>query len=125
MKKQAGAQYGAHSIRLQSEAQIQAETVQLLQRERIFCHSVPNEGAGSDMIRTTQLIALGLRKGVADLVVWWPDGIGYLEMKRPGGSQSREQQVFERKCREYGVSYDLAHSVEEVEAIIEWHRREK
>lgn len=106
-----------------SEAQIQAEVVQLLQREKIFCHSVPNEGAGSDMIRTTQLIALGLRKGVADLIVWWPDGIGYLEMKRPGGKQSKEQMLFERKCREYGVSYDLAHSVEEVEAIMEWHRR--
>lgn len=114
---------GARSVPTVSEAQIQAETVQLLQKAGIFCHSVPNEGAGSDMIRTTQLIALGLRKGVADLVVWWPDGIGYLEMKRPGGVQSKEQQAFERKCREYGVAYDLAHSIEEVEAILEWHRR--
>ena len=114
---------GARPVPRKSEAQIQAEVVQLLQREKIFCHSVPNEGAGTDMIRTTQLIALGLRKGVADLIVWWPDGIGYLEMKRPGGKQSKEQLLFEGKCKEYGVSYDLAHSVEEVEALIEWHRR--
>ena len=106
-----------------SEAQIQAEVIQLLQKERIFCHSVPNEGAGSDMIRTTQLIALGLRKGVADLIVWWPDGIGYLEMKRPGGKQSKEQIIFEKKCKAYGVSYDLAHSIEEVREIIGRHRR--
>ena len=44
-------------------------------------------------------------------------------MKKPGGKLSKEQQIFERKCREYGVSYDLAHSVEEAEAIIGWHRR--
>ena len=106
-----------------TEAQIQAEVIQLLQKERIFCHSVPNEGAGCDMIRTTQLIALGLRKGVADLIVWWPDGIGYLEMKRPGGKQSKEQIIFEKKCKAYGVSYDLAHSVEEVREIIGRHRR--
>ena len=106
-----------------AEAVIQAEVVQLLQKSGIFCHSVPNEGAGTDMIRMTRLIALGLRKGVADLVVWWPDGIGYLEMKKPGGTQSQEQKIFEMKCREYGVAYDLAHSIEEVESLIEWHRR--
>lgn len=105
-----------------SEAQIQAAAVQYLQREKVFCHSVPNEGAGSDMVRTTQLVAMGLRKGVADLVVWWPDGIGYLEMKAPGGKQSREQMVFERKCRENGIAYDLAFSVEEVQEILRRHR---
>ena len=114
---------GAKTVPRPAEAVIQAEVVQLLQKNGIFCHSVPNEGAGTDMIRTTQLIALGLRKGVADLVVWWPDGIGYLEMKKPGGTQSPEQKVFEMKCREYGVAYDLAHSVEEVESLIECHRR--
>ncbi len=107
----------------QSEAQIQAEVVQLLQEHRIFCHSVPNEGSGRDMIRQTQLIALGLRKGVADLVVWWPDGIGYLEMKRPGGRQSKEQKVFQSKCLDYGVSYDLAFSVEDVVDLIEVHSK--
>ncbi len=112
-------------LKVVTEAQIQAEVIQFLQRERVFCHSVPNEGAGADMIRTTQLVALGLRKGVADLVVWWPDGIGYLEMKAPGGRMSKEQQVFEGKCKNYGVSYDLAHSVDEVKAILEWHRRKR
>lgn len=114
---------GAKMVPRHAEAVIQAEVVQLLQKNGIFCHSVPNEGAGTDMIRTTRLIALGLRKGVADLVVWWPDGIGYLEMKKPGGTQSPEQKVFEMKCKQYGVAYDLARSVDEVEALIEWHRR--
>lgn len=101
----------------ESEAEIQAEVVQLLQKNKIFCHSVPNEGS-TDMIRTTRLIAMGLRKGVADLVVWWPKGIGYLEMKRKGGRQSKEQKAFEEKCKEYGVRYDIAYSVKEVEEMI-------
>ena len=109
-----------------SEARIQAETVQLLQRFRVMCHSVPNEGAGTDMIRTTQLVALGLRKGVADLVVWWPKegggvDIGYLEMKTPRGRLSEAQKAFARKCMEQGVSYDVAHSVDEVLAIMHRH----
>lgn len=104
------------------EAVIQAKAVQLLQEERIFCHSVPNEGAGADLIRQTRLIAMGLRKGVADLVVWWPDGIGYLEMKKPGGKQSAEQKVFEQKCHEYGVSYDIAFSLDDVRNAINKHR---
>ena len=111
---------GAQRVPNISEARIQAETVQLLQRFRIFCHSVPNEGS-TDMIRTTQLIALGLRKGVADLVVWWPDGIGYLEMKKPGGRMSEAQKAFASICSEHGVSYDLAHSVDEVMVIMRRH----
>lgn len=63
------------------------------------------------------------RGDMSELVHGRLDGIGYLEMKKPGGKQSKEQMLFEGRCREYGVSYDLAHSVEEVEAIIEWHRR--
>ena len=110
-----------------TEAQIQAEVIQFLQSEKVFCHSVPNEGSGSDLIRTTQLIAMGLRKGVADLVVWWPvpsgSRIGYLEMKRPGGRQSKEQLAFEAKCHSLDIPYDLAHSVDEVRDLLAGYRR--
>lgn len=101
------------------EAKIQAEVVQYLQSQKIFCHSVPNEAAGTQMIRQMQLIAMGLRKGVADLVVWWPDGrIGYLEMKDRKGRQSDVQKVFEKRCNDYGVRYDLARSVEDVKKLV-------
>ena len=117
MKKRSG----AHMVPAVSEAWIQAETVKLLQRKRVFCHSVPNEAAGKDVQRMPQLIGMGLRSGVADLVVWWPDGIGYLEMKTPQGRLSEKQLAFQRKCREKGVSYDVAHSVDEAIAIMQKH----
>lgn len=112
---------GAKLVPSVSEAQIQAMSVQLLQRYRIFCHSVPNEGSGKDMLRTQRLISMGLRKGVADLVVWWPDGIGYLEMKTPKGRLSPAQRQFARMCGERGISYDMARSIDDVVAIMHRH----
>lgn len=106
-------------MNIQSEARIQHDVVMWLQSQHVFVHSVPNELAGSDAgIRMTQFVAMGLRKGVADLVVWWPDGnLGYLEMKTPSGSQSKQQKIFEEKCKEYGVRYDIARSVEDVKIL--------
>ena len=103
-----------------TEAQIQHEVVMYLQKENIFCHSVPNELAGANAgARMSQFVATGLRKGVADLIVWWPDGkLGYVEMKTPTGSQSKVQKTFEQRCREYGVRYDLARSVEDVARLV-------
>ena len=102
-----------------TEAQIQAQVVQYLQKEHIFFHSIPNEAAGNDVRRQTQFVAMGLRKGVADMFVWWPDGKpGYLEMKTPTGKQSDVQKVFERKCDEYGIRYDVARSVADVARLV-------
>lgn len=103
----------------QTEAQIQHDVVLYLQKEKIFCHSIPNEAAGNDPRRQTQFVAMGLRKGVADLFVWWPDGHpGYLEMKTPVGKQSKVQKVFEDKCGKYGIRYDLARSVADVARLV-------
>ncbi len=101
-----------------SEARIQQEIVQFLQSENIFCHSVPNEAGGRSMIAQSQLVAMGLRSGVADLVVWWPDGIGYVEVKDRKGKQSKRQIVFEQKCKDHGIDYRLVRSVEDVRAIL-------
>src|SRR5690554_5224799 len=54
------------------EAKIQADIVRYLSSEGVFCHSVPNEGAGTDKMRTMRMITMGLRPGTADLVVWLP-----------------------------------------------------
>ena len=105
-----------------NEKQIQTKIVQFLQSRGIFCHSVPNELAGgtqSAAIRMGQFIAMGLRKGVADMVVWWEYGtVGYLEVKDAKGKQRKEQKVFEEKCKEHGLRYDLVRSVEDVEQLL-------
>ena len=103
------------------EAKIQCAICKLLQLHHIFYHSIPNELAGGGKgakIRMGQFVSLGLRKGVADLVVWWPSGIGYVEVKTPTGRQSEHQKRFQAKCKEYGVPYDLVRSGEEGERLI-------
>jgi hypothetical protein len=105
------------------EAKIQAAICQLLQVHKIFFHSVPNELAGGGgknvVIRMSQFKAVGLRPGVADLVVWFPSGIAYVEVKTPIGKLSDSQVRFKRRCREYGVPYHVVRSVEDVEKLIE------
>ncbi len=103
------------------ESQIQANICKLLQLHHIFHHSIPNELAGGGKgakIRMGQFISMGLKPGTADLCVWWPSGIGYVEVKTPTGRQSDNQKRFQERCKEYGVPYDLVRSVEDVERLI-------
>jgi hypothetical protein len=107
-----------------SEAQIQSEIVKYLQSRSVYCHSVPNEGAGGGSgaaVRTGQLITMGLKPGVADLVVWWPWGIGYVEVKTPDGVQSERQKHFQYRCQNYGVEYVVVRSVKDVQEYLDQH----
>jgi hypothetical protein len=104
-----------------TELQIQAAICRYLQSCGVFFHSVPNEAAGRNPVAQMQLVTIGLRAGVADLVVWWADGIGYLEVKTATGKQSKRQEAFEKKCRDYGVAYDLARSVDDVGKLLRIH----
>lgn len=104
-----------------SEAQIQADIVRFLQAHKVFAHSIPNEGAGRGSgaaMRTMQLITMGLKPGVADLCVWWPWGIGYMEVKTPSGVQSEAQIKFQRRCDQQGIPYVLVRSVADVERYL-------
>ena len=106
-----------------TEAKIQAEIVEYLSGKGIFCHSVPNEGAGTDKLRTMRMITMGLRPGTADLVVWFPGRvIGYLEVKTETGQLSENQRRFKRRCEENGVFYAVVRSVEDVQQILEDQR---
>jgi len=107
-----------------SEAHIQAEIVKFLRSNKIMCHSIPNEGVGRDgAIRTAQLITMGLFPGVGDLVVWWPSGIGYLEVKTATGRQSERQKHFQEMCENHGIPYAVVRSVEDVKRILEEKRK--
>ena len=83
------------------ESDIQIDIVAALRGCGYFCFSVPNEAAGKVRSRAgygrlAKLKAMGLTAGVADLVVWLPDGRHvYLEVKTPKGRQSPTQQGFE------------------------------
>lgn len=105
------------------ESKIQAQIVKYLQEEGIFAHSVPNEAAANNQLRQMTLITMGLRSGVADMVVWWPsrDGtrIGYVEVKRESGKLSDSQRRFQARCDENHIEYIVVRSVEQVKALVE------
>ena len=101
------------------EDRIQAEIVRYLRSRGIFCHSVPNEGAGrNNAVRTAQLVTTGLFPGVGDLVVWWPKGIGYLEVKTATGRQSERQKHFQEMCENNNIPYAVVRSVEDVQTYM-------
>lgn len=101
-----------------TELQIQAAICRYLQSQGIFFHSVPNEAAGRNRISHMQLISAGLRAGVADLVVWLPRGISYIEVKTEKGRQSDRQKAFEQICKAHGVFYAVVRSVEDIAQLI-------
>jgi len=102
------------------EARIQAQIVRFLSDHGVFCHSVPNEGAGTDKMRTMRMITMGLRPGIADLVVWLPwHEIGYLEVKTQTGKLSDTQRRFKKRCEDHGVFYAVVKSVDDVQAILD------
>ncbi len=104
------------------ELKIQAECFRWLRKMGVFCHSIPNEADGRSAVAQMQLMAAGLTPGVADMLVWWKEGeVGYLEFKTAKGKQSEYQKAFERKCAEWGISYDLARSLDDVKEIYRKH----
>lgn len=105
------------------EARIQAEIVRFLIPYRkqglLDFFSVPNEAAANP-VRQGQLIAMGLRPGVSDLVVMLPVGkVLFLEVKNETGKQSPAQVTFQQTCRRLGFEYHVVRSVEDVHRLIE------
>jgi alkylation response protein AidB-like acyl-CoA dehydrogenase len=98
------------------ENRFQAEVVQYLQSIGLFFFSVPNEAGGKGaMIRMARLKAMGLRSGVADLVVLIPRGKAvFLELKTDKGKQSEAQVRFQEKVESLGFSYFLCRNLKEV-----------
>jgi len=73
--------------------------------------SVGNEGS-------KRFIRFG-RQGSPDLIVFLQGGKTiFLEVKRKGACQTKEQREFEQKVRELGYDYFVVSSVEEVICII-------
>ena len=66
-----------------------------------------------------KLKAMGVRAGVADLIIVRPGGLVYfLELKTAKGSLSIAQRAFRDACEANGVPYSVAYSPERVEAVL-------
>jgi hypothetical protein len=100
------------------ESKLQASLVRVLRDKGIFCHSIPNDFVRDARAMGTA-VTMGLFPGVADLVVWWPSGIGYLEVKIPGGKLSTTQAKFQNRCSEAGIRYDVIYSMENLQNLLD------
>ena len=105
-----------------TEALIQVEIVKYLQSEKIYFFSCPNEAAGGNKVRSMQMVSMGMRSGVSDLIVFLPSGeIIFVEVKAPKGKQSDRQKKFEKRVTDYGYKYFLVYSVNDVKNIIDYY----
>ena len=82
-----------------------------------FCYSVPNEG--KDKMEQIMKKAIGMRKGVSDMVLMFPNGVHiYCEFKTEIGKQSDDQKEFEQICKSLGNEYHLIRSLEQFQDVI-------
>jgi len=100
------------------EAKIQAEIVKWLQSEKFWFCSIPNEAAAGNKVRQMQLVAMGLRKGAPDLLLFHRSGAICLEVKTPTGRQSDAQRRFQSRVEDLGYRYFVVRSVEDVKNVL-------
>jgi hypothetical protein len=96
------------------EAQIQCDIVKWLQSHGFYFFSVPNEAMGRSTVAQMQLVSMGLRRGVADMVVLVPPGVIFLEVKAQDGKQSDHQVKFQTRVEAMGYKYHIVRSVDDV-----------
>jgi hypothetical protein len=99
------------------EGKLQAEIIQYLQSRKIYAFSVPNEGKGRSVVAQMQLIAMGLKSGVSDLVVVLPGKVIFMEVKTPEGKQSSQQEKFEQIVKDLDHDYHVVRSVDDVKNL--------
>lgn len=90
-------------------------------KPEVYYFAIPNQG-NRHIYNATKMKAEGVRAGVADLCFMLPGGIvGWLEMKKPGGSLSDPQKQFRERCALLGHHWALAKSVDEaIEILTKW-----
>ncbi len=107
-----------------TEDYIQKGIVKYLRNRGYIVFSTPNEASGNNLKRLNHFISMGLMPGVADLTVWFPWNITYLEVKTKKGRQSDNQKHFEQLCKRYGYDYFVVRSIEDVKNIMEMKKNE-
>lgn len=65
------------------------------------------------------LKSMGFLSGVSDFVIFHNGKAYCLELKKPGGRQSKSQITFSKNVRKTGVEYGIAESVDDVIWVLE------
>lgn len=106
---------------IRPEEQLQRAVVQLLAIYEArgllaFCH-VPNGGWRSKA-EAGAFVALGVRRGVPDLLVWALGGCFGIELKSATGRLSAEQIAWRNTLASLGHRVYVCRSLDEVEAVL-------
>jgi hypothetical protein len=109
----------------ESDIQIQvADWLRLFEASCGFIFwATPNEAmgeakTGAGLGRMARLKRMGLRSGVADIVIVKAGRAYFLELKREYGTLSKAQTTFAREAIAVEALYDVAYSFEEAQKIV-------
>ena len=101
---------------MKPEAQLQSDIVLLLKAIGITHFAVSNEATYK---RRNLFKSMGMRPGVADLVLVLPGGkVEFWELKTPEGKQSQVQKEFEEEVHLLGHNYFIIRTMEDAEERI-------
>lgn len=104
-----------------SEHKIQVRLLDYLAyaaRADIYYFAIPNQ-SNRHIQNAVKMKAEGVRSGIADLCFMFPQGrVGWLEMKKPGGTLSDNQKNFRDICKALSHDWAIAKSVDEALAIL-------
>lgn len=112
-----------------------------LKQRKIHFFSVPNENLFTTLLKKylpknmihlitvieKRLALMGKRKGVSDLVIFLPNKIMFLELKRRhSGTATKEQKEFLSRVNDYHYAIGgIAHGWVEASAMIEYYMEQK
>ncbi len=74
-----------------AEAKIQCQIVKWLQDHGYYFFAVNNEAHGRSAVQQMQMVSMGLRAGVSDMVIFNGNKIIFCEVKDEKGKQSDKQ----------------------------------
>jgi hypothetical protein len=113
--RQPALKFASKAKRQQPEAQLQKRIVQWLRMTAmpgVLFFSVPNEGRRS-VVLGTHFKAMGLRPGVADLVIIVKGRASFLELKHGSNIITSEQSSFGHEAIFASCNYEVAYTLDE------------
>jgi hypothetical protein len=113
--RQPALKFASKAKRLQPEARLQKRIVQWLRMTAmpgVLFFSVPNEGRRS-VVLGAHFKAMGLRPGVADLVIIVKGRASFLELKHGSNTITSEQNDFGFDAAAAACNYEVAYTLDE------------
>lgn len=100
------------------EDELQKQQIAYLERlraqGRLEYFAIPNEAKRSFGL-AARMLAMGLRSGVPDVAILWPDGgCGFIENKAPKGVTSDSQKAWAAWLNDNGHRYALVRSFDDL-----------